>query len=146
MTDLQALMIRHEGKRDTPYLDCCGHPWRTCTCAVKGNLTIGVGRNLDAVPLSEAEIIMLLNADLCTAIRTARRLCSIYDALTPPRQQVLVSMAFNLGQSKLERFVRFWDAIHREHWDDAADEMLNSKWARQVGRRATELATMMRTG
>lgn len=146
MTDLQALMIRHEGKRATPYLDCCGHPWRACTCAVKGNLTIGVGRNLDAVPLSEEEILMLLNADLCAAIRTARRLCSIYNALTPVRQQVLVSMAFNLGQPKYARFVRFWDAIHREDWDDAADEMLQSKWARQVGRRATELAAMMRTG
>ncbi len=150
MTDLQRLIERHEGRRTHPYLDCCGQPWRACACAVKGNLTVGIGRNLDAVPFTEDELLMMLNLDLVRAITAARRLCSVYDRLTVARQHVLISMAFNLGETRLAKFSRFLSAVHLEDWSGAADEMLDSRWAKQVGdrpgQRADELAQMMRTG
>lgn len=43
---IQHQLIRHEGERLKPYMDCCGKSWRDCQCIDKGKLTIGVGRNL----------------------------------------------------------------------------------------------------
>jgi lysozyme len=54
-------------------------------------------------------------------------------------------MAFNLGRARLGKFVRFLGAVHLGHWDEAAEEMMQSKWATQVGQRAITLSKMMRT-
>jgi hypothetical protein len=53
-------------------------------------------------------------------------------------------MAFNMGYARFAKFVRFWNAIHKQDWDEASEEMLASKWAVQVKGRATELARMMK--
>lgn len=132
MTALQHMVMAQEGLRLKPYTDSLG------------NWTIGVGRNLDEKGVSEDEAMMLLNNDLADAIDDVRHVCSVYDELSEPRKQVLVSMAFNMGRTRLEGFVRFLGAIHRGDWDDAADEMLDSQWAKEVGARATTLSRMMR--
>lgn len=135
LTDLQALLIEHEGLCLTAYRD-----------SVLRKTTIGVGRNLDDKGISRDEAIMLLNRDIADAIDAARRLCPTYDALTHARRMVLVSMAFNLGERGLASFRRFLDAVQREAYDEAADEMLDSDWAQQVKGRAVALARMMRYG
>jgi lysozyme len=55
-------------------------------------------------------------------------------------------MTFNLGWSALSRFHHFLEALHKGDYEEAANEMLASLWARQVGERAKRLATQMRTG
>ena len=55
-------------------------------------------------------------------------------------------MVFNLGLSRFRRFRKTIAAIKAGDWEQAAREMLASLWARQVGRRAQELAEMMRRG
>jgi len=55
-------------------------------------------------------------------------------------------MAFNLGFNGLMQFKRMWKHLGRHDYPGAAKEMLNSKWAFQVGNRAIELAKIMRTG
>ena len=145
MTDIQSLLAEHEGERTQPYLDCCGLPWRRCSCTKKGNLTVGIGRNLDAVPFTHEEIIMLLNLDIARAIEAARSLCPIYDELSRPRQLVLISMAFNLGRARFAKFIRFWAAVEISDWEEAADQMRASLWYRQVSGRSVELEAMMRT-
>ena len=67
-------------------------------------------------------------------------------ALDDVRQNVLVNMAFNLGVSGLLTFKNTLRLISFSRYEEAAEEMLNSKWARQVGYRAEELAEQMRTG
>lgn len=134
MTDLQQMLRHQEGKNPKPYFDK----------AIPPRCTIGIGRNLTDKGLSEDEIIHLFNNDIADAIDDVRHVCSIYEKLSRPRQMVMISMAFNLGRDKFAKFVRFLGAIHREDWDDAADEMLNSAWAKQVPVRANTLATMMR--
>jgi lysozyme len=134
LSDIQQLLIRDEGMRLKPYVDSVG------------KLSIGCGRNLDDNGISEAEALMLLDADIDTAITTVKRCCSVYDELSRPRQLVLISMAFNMGQARLNGFVRFLNAIHLSNWDEAAEEMLSSKWAKQTGPRATRLAEMMQHG
>jgi lysozyme len=145
LTDIQALLIRHEGKRLTPYDDATGQAL-TPGDTLHGCLTVGVGRNLSEVSLTEEEVLLMLNTDIARAIHTARALCPVYDELIRPRQLVLLSMAFNLGRNRLAKFVRFLAAVEIGDYDDAADEMGRSLWAKQVGERAVELAWMMRHG
>jgi lysozyme len=58
----------------------------------------------------------------------------------------LINMAFNLGLTKLRQFKMMWAAIEDNDFEVAAQEMLNSKWASDVGKRALELSEQMRTG
>ena len=127
------MLLHQEGKRAKPYLD------------TRAKWTIGIGRNLTDKGLSEDEIIHLFNNDIADAIDDVRHVCSIYDQLSRARQMVLISLAFNLGCDKLSKFVRFLGAIHREAWDEAADEILDSEAARHdAPARYATLARMMR--
>lgn len=132
LIDVQNLLIKHEGLKLKPYIDSVG------------KLTIGVGRNLDDNGITKEEALHLLYHDVCDAMTDAKRLCSIWDELSDARKSVLINMAFNMGYARLSQFVRFWNAIHKKDWDEAAEEMLASKWATQVKGRATELANMMK--
>ena len=55
-------------------------------------------------------------------------------------------MMFNLGMPRLKKFVNMLKAIEAGAWRSAAVEMLDSKWAEQVGNRASRLSEMMETG
>ncbi len=129
----------HEGRESKAYQDSLGI-W-----------TVGVGWNLEANPLPEHIIDQLRDISINQAEGDARALfssmaVSSFDELSPVRQRVLVNMSFNLGQTRLQGFRKMWAAIELEDWEAAAREMLDSKWANQVGRRATRLAEMMREG
>jgi lysozyme len=62
------------------------------------------------------------------------------------RQTVIANMVFNLGFNGLMQFKRMWKHLGTHDYPAAAKEMLDSKWARQVGNRAIELSKIMRTG
>lgn len=130
---LQALKI-DEGLRLHPYL---------CTA---GKQTIGYGRNLDDVGITEAEAEAMLRSDIEIAIQDAKSFATaaVWQRLSPYRQAVLINMAFNLGLSRLSQFKRMQTNLARHAYADAADEMLNSRWARQVPNRARRLAELMR--
>lgn len=139
MTDVEQMIKAQEGTgpkvngRFMPYLDSVGK-W-----------TIGYGRCIQDIGISEDEAEVMLKSDLAVAANDARRLCSIYDELTRPRQLVLVSMALNLGYVRYAKWVHFWDAIHRKDWNGAADQILDSKAAREdAPARYRQLARMMR--
>lgn len=66
--------------------------------------------------------------------------------LDPVRRRVLQNMAFNLGIAGLLGFKNTLEYVRTGQYDDAARNMLASKWARQVGDRAVRLAKQMRTG
>lgn len=121
----------HEGKRNLPYEDTEGH------------LTIGYGHNLD-VPLSDKAIEQILLDDIATAESELDRIFPDWRDLSESRQNVLVDMMFNLGAPRYLSFVKFWAAMREEDYQTAAEEMVDSKWAIQVGTRAEVLADMMR--
>jgi lysozyme len=124
-------LIRHEGLTRFPYTDTVG------------KLTIGIGRNLTDVGISRPEALFLLRTDL-TQARTDLETFGWFAGLTPTRQRALLDMRFNLGPSRFRGFVRLLAAIARHDYRVAADEMLDSQWARQVGiGRAGRLAGMM---
>jgi lysozyme len=68
---------------------------------------------------------------------------SFFDELSETRKSVLVNMAFNLGVAGLMKFKNMLKAVSEKRWEDASSEMLNSRWADQVGNRAIELSEMM---
>jgi lysozyme len=123
-----------EGVRTKVYLDSLGIE------------SIGVGRNLRDKGLSMLEVDFLLENDLTDAERDARSLVVTFDKLSDQRKAVLLNMALNLGRTRLAGFKRFLEAIHAEAWEQAASEMLDSKWAAQTGDRAKRLARQMREG
>jgi lysozyme len=115
----------------------------------EGYWTIGCGRLIDkrlGGGLSDDEINYLLNNDLFRAEKTARALFAGFDRLSEARKAVLVNMAHNLGQTRLAGFQRLREAVKEQDWEQAAAELLDSKWATQVGQRAVRLANQMRQG
>ncbi len=131
---LKTQLMRHEGVRTKPYED------------TEGILTIGVGRNLEDKGLSESEVNMLLDNDINDALIECTRLIPAWHRMNGVRKQVLVNMMFNLGAPRLMNFVKLMAAVKIGDYETAAAEMLDSKWARQVGDRALELSRMMRNG
>lgn len=130
---LIAELSRDEGRKLKPYIDTVG------------KTTIGVGRNLTDVGISDAECDALLQNDIGRAVAWLDRNLPWWRGLDPVRQRVIVNMAFNMGGGLLT-FVNTLAAMKRGDYAAAADGMLASKWANQVGARAQRLAQMMRTG
>jgi lysozyme len=130
---LVATLKRDEGFRQFPYRD------------TENILTIGYGRNLEHVGISEPEAEQLLLNNIQTAIDTMPHK-EVVEKLNQARQDVLINMNFNLGPNRLRGFKRMWVALSAGLFDVAADEMLDSKYARQVGDRAQRLAKVMRKG
>ncbi len=144
---VQNLLIDDEGMRQFPYLDCCGNYWRKCVCQEKGKLTIGVGRNLDDVGLSENESIGLeLNDIQRVTVCLDRAFFPWFQKLTSARRVVLVAMAFNLGIEGLKKFKKMLICLESGDFASAAKEMTLSQWASQVKGRAIRLAVIMKTG
>ena len=132
---LRRALIADEGLRLKPYRDTVGA------------LTIGVGRNLDAIGISTGEAYYLLDNDIDAAIHDCvRTFGEWFAALDPVRQSVLVQMAFNLGIVGLSGFTETLAAVKRGNYATAATRMLASKWATQVHGRAARLAAQMETG
>jgi lysozyme len=131
---LRAQLQRHEAFRSKPYVDTVG------------KLTIGYGRNLDDVGITDSEGDFLLENDIDVRVRAlVARYPSWFPVLDPVRQAVLVNMAF-MGLARLAGFTKMLSAIGRGDFETAADEMLASKWAQQTGHRAGELSAQMRSG
>jgi len=114
------------------------------TCPA-GKLTIGVGRNLEDRGISDDEVLYLLRNDIAAAERDAKTL-SYYDQLDEVRQLVVCDMVFNLGLTRWLRFTEANKALSAHDYERAADEMVDSKWYTQTGRRAKRLVEAMRTG
>lgn len=111
---------------------------------VTGHLTIGYGHNM-LKPISEDVAERILYDDIKDAIdRMPHK--DIYDQLDGVRQEVLVNMCFNLGPRGLKSFKRMWVALSVGHYILAAQEMLSSRWAEQVGDRSKRLAKAMESG
>lgn len=131
---LTDLLIRHEGVSLFPYTDTVG------------KITLGVGRNLTDCGISRAEAFYLLANDIVDVNASLLREYPWCVTLDPVRADVLRSMRFALGSGGLSKFVRFIAALKNDNYTAAADELLTSRWAEQVGGRAHELAAMLLTG
>ena len=130
---LQSLK-RHEGFRRHPYVDTVG------------KLTVGYGRNLDDVGLTQDEAAMLLEADVTRAIAACLQTWPWLSGLDDVRSAVIVEMAVNLGIDGLKGFRKMLAACEKGDFATAEAEALDSVWRTQVGARAYRLARQLGSG
>lgn len=132
--DLVIAQLRlHEGWRSIAYMDTVG------------KITIGCGRNLSDVGLSDAEIRTLLDHDLDAVIADLDQF-PWFARLDAIRQRVLIDFRFNLGPERFRGFRSFLAAMDSGDTTKAAKAMRDSLWFRQVGARAVRLQQMLLTG
>lgn len=111
-----------------------------------GYLTAGWGHNLDAHGIDDSTAERWLNDDLMKAQRECEEKIAAWDKLNAARKSVLIDMLFNMGWPTLYKFKNFLAALDSEDWNEAAAQMEDSKWFRQVGKRAEILQEMMISG
>ena len=134
MSKLIETLRRHEGVKNTLY-KCTSDKW-----------TIGVGRNLEDVGLSEEEIDMLLLNDIKRTKELMDDYIPWHNDLDEVRQEALINFVFNVGIGTTMKFKNAMAALEAHDYDTAAIEMLDSNWAKQVGSRAEEVTQMIKTG
>jgi lysozyme len=101
-----------------------------------GYTTIGYGRNIEQKGITKEEAEHLLINDIKQYYKELRGIINKFDELPEKAQLVLVDMTYNLGLSKLLNFENMLDAIDAHDWEKAAIELLDSRYASQVKRRA----------
>ena len=118
------------------------HPYR---CSAN-KLTIGVGRNIEERGITMEESDYLLNNDLTICIEEIESVFTWYYYITDNRKRAIINMVFNLGLTKLLKFKNFIAAMEAKDYVTAGKEMLDSRWAKQVGNRADRLEQMIVNG
>ena len=125
---LQDSVRSHEGCKLKAYQDS------------EGVWTIGVGRNLQNLTITEQQANEWLAEDLQTAVNELDRAFKGWRDHSPARQNVLIELCFQLGAPRLAGFLKFWAALRSQDYATAALELLASRYASQVPKRAHTLA------
>lgn len=147
---LKDQLARHEGLKYTSYTDTVGKK------------TIGIGFNIDdnssmakklfkewkldydkvykgEQKLNDEQVKKLFEINLNIAKEVAKKYLSNFDSQPEEVKEVIINMAFNLG-NKLYEFKKTKELLEKKQYKNASAEMLKSDWAKQVGNRAKELA------
>ena len=132
-----------EGVKYEIYKDHLGYP------------TFGIGHLItendpehgepDGTEISEDRVNEVFKSDVATFVSEAKILFPDLDDLPEIAQQVIVNMAFNMGRPRLSKFKNFIAGVNDRDWVRAAEEMMDSRWADQVGARATRLRNLILT-
>lgn len=130
----------HEGVRYNSYLDTHNLP------------TGGIGHLLRAneisqypigAPISEAQVQTWFSQDSVSAIQIAQELVTNWNDLCDVRKRACADLAYNLGKPRLSKFTNFLNAMKAGQFDRAGQELRNSKWFTQVGKRGPNIVTMI---
>lgn len=128
---LSKQLIAHEGLKLKPY---------KCTA---NKLTIGVGRNLDDVGITEEEALYLLEADIQVVINQCTVAFAWFVDLDELRKEAVINLVFNMGLTKFKQFKKTIAYIEQGKFDLAGAELLDSNYARQVGQRSIDVANQL---
>ena len=135
-------LVRHEGYVTEIYLCSENYP------------TFGIGHMVTetdmeytwpvGTPVTDERILQVFHDDCQIAVEDAEKLVdNLYDH-PDDVIRVLVNMVFNLGRPRLSKFKNMLAAVEAKDYVKSAEEMIDSKWYRQVGRRSEELVEIMR--
>tara|TARA_R100000458_G_scaffold25192_1_gene22706 strand:+ start:144 stop:587 length:444 start_codon:yes stop_codon:yes gene_type:complete len=130
-------LIKDEGYKYEIYLDHLGYP----TFGV-GHLVLETDEEYGqpvGTPVSEERIRECLSKDIDIVCDELDMKDPWWRNLDDNRQRVMANMCFNLGHPRLSNFKKFIGAMQISDWETAAVEMMDSKWAGQVGNRAIRL-------
>ena len=131
-----------EGSVNKIYLDHLGLP------------TFGIGHLvLESDPehgwevgtdVSEDRCIEAFNSDIKNVLSDCYKLYPDFDDLPEEVQRIIANMMFNMGRPRLSKFKGMKRGVDAKDWNAAADEMVDSRWYRQVTNRADRLVERMR--
>jgi len=139
---LEVDVMNDEGFRSEPYL-CSARYW---TIGYGSRWLFGEPVTEETAPVRSDTARIQLRADLYRAILDASELFPRIQVASHARQEVLANMAYQLGYKGLSKFRRMRDAFHLGDYQATADEMVDSRWHVQSGRRAWRLEMIMRSG
>jgi len=131
-----------EGIKHEIYLDHLGLP------------TFGIGHLvLDSdpehgepvgTPVSEERVVEAFDSDVETVLADCEELYDDFTELPEEVQLIIANMMFNMGRPRLSKFKGMKAGVDARDWNKAADEMVDSRWYRQVTNRADRLVQRMR--
>ena len=130
-------LIKDEGYKYEIYLDHLGYP----TFGL-GHLVLETDEEHGqpvGTPVSEERIKECLSHDIDVVCSELDMKDPWWRNLSDNKQRVMANMCFNLGHPRLSKFKKFLGAMQISDWETAAVEMMDSKWAGQVGNRAIRL-------
>ena len=135
-----------EGVKYEIYKDHLGYPtFGIGHLIVKGDPEYGkpIGTKISLERVVEA-----FNQDVCQVLGDCEKLYPDFYELPEEAQQIIANMMFNMGLTRLSKFVGMKRGVDARHWMLAADEMVDSKWWREFDRigskRAVRLVKRMR--
>lgn len=135
MRDITIALKKEEGFRSHCYQDSVAK-W-----------TIGYGRNIDprgGIGITKEEAEYLLSNDIQRSIGECERAFPFLKDLDKARLSVIVQLCFQLGLPSLRKFRKMLGALERGKWKEASEELLDSRFARQVPARAKKLARQLK--
>ncbi len=133
-SELEEALLRDEGLVKLAYEDSVG------------KITIGVGRNLDDLGITQEEAMYLLRNDIDRVKMEVEDRCEWIEHLDSTRRDVIYNMVFNMGIVRFLGFKKTIALIKKADYLGASIEMLDSEWSRQVGRRSIRLSETMSSG
>ena len=130
-----------EGVKNEIYLDHLGLP----TCGIGHLITeddpehgLEVGTHIDDERVNE-----LFDQDVQVTLGECRLLYEDFDDLPEEAQQIIANMMFNMGRPRLSKFKKMKEAVDNRDWIEAGNQMMDSRWYKQVTTRADRLVTRM---
>ena len=97
-------------------------------------------------PVSEYRVISAFEADVMGVVSDCERLYPDFERLPEDAQRIIANMMFNMGYTRLSKFKGMKRGVDARDWNTAADEMVDSRWYKQVTNRAERLVKRMRMG
>ncbi len=95
-------------------------------------------------PIDDDRVVSAFESDIETVLSDCNKLYSDFDDLPEEAQRVIANMMFNMGRPRLSKFKGMKSGVDARDWNRAADEMVDSRWYRQVTKRADRLVTRVR--
>ena len=95
-------------------------------------------------PVDADRCVEAFNTDIETVLSDCKLLYSDFEDLPEEAQRIIANMMFNMGRPRLSKFKGMKRGVDARDWNAAADEMVDSRWYRQVTKRADRLVERMR--
>ena len=143
LAQLRQDLLAEEGLVLHVYDDATGQPIEQGS-RVMGHPTIGVGRLITGdAGISRAEALYLLDNDITKTIHLMDAHMPWWHNLPPDQQRAMIQLAFQMGVRGLLGFEKMLAALQAGDAARAAEEALDSRWARQTPARAARIAKLI---
>jgi len=95
-------------------------------------------------PVSEDRVNECFASDIIVVLEECETLFPSFEVLPDEVQLIIANMMFNMGRPRLSKFKKFIAAVAISNWQEAANQMIDSRWYNQVPNRAERLVTRMK--